>query len=374
MTAPTRRSFLAAAAAAATATPWLRPGAHPARPRSQPLKILVLGGTGFLGPHFVRQALANGHTVTLFNRGRTNPGLFDDLEQLRGDRDKHDLEALKGREFDAIVDTSGYLPDHVRETAEIFKDTAAHYQFISTISVYGAFGGRPAELDENGETAKISDEEAAKYTTIRASRRHYGAFKARCEAAAEAVMPGRVSNIRPGLIVGPGDVSDRFTWWPVRMDRGGEVLCPGDRDGHVQFIDVRDLASWMVHVLEQNVTGVYNANGFHGRVSMIEMLSACKCATSTPVEMVWASEEFLQAEGVRPYMQMPVWIPREGRSMIQNAKAVAQGLTFRPIGDTARDTLAWAKAERGAAPFERTGLAPERERELIAKWRSQEKR
>jgi 2'-hydroxyisoflavone reductase len=201
----------------------------------------------------------------------------------------------------------------------------------------------------------------------------YGPLKARCEAAAEAAMPGRVSNLRPGLIVGPLDNSDRFTWWPVRCDRGGEVLAPGDRDGHVQFLDVRDLAAWMLHCLEQNVTGVHNATGFAGRTSMQEVLGACKCATSTPVELVWASEEFLAAEKVQPYMQMPLWIPRDGRSVVDCKKAIAAGLRFRPIADTVRDTLQWAKAERGDKPFGRTGLPAERERELIAKWRKEGK-
>jgi 2'-hydroxyisoflavone reductase len=186
-------------------------------------------------------------------------------------------------------------------------------------------------------------------------------------------MPGRVCTIRPGLIVGPGDTSDRFTWWPVRIDRGGEVLAPGDRDGHVQFLDVRDLAAWMLLCLEQNVTGVHNATGFAGRTSMQEVLGACKCATSTPVELVWVSEEFLAAEKVQPYMQMPLWIPRDGRSVVDCKKAIAAGLRFRPIADTVRDTLQWAKAERGDKPFGRTGLPAERERELIAKWRKEGK-
>ncbi|MFN7587591.1 MAG: NAD-dependent epimerase/dehydratase family protein, partial [Planctomycetota bacterium] len=324
-------------------------------------------------PHFVRLALAAGHTVTLFNRGKTNPELFKDLEQLRGDREKGELDALKGRTFDAIVDTSGYVPAHVEATAKLFAETAVHYQFVSTISVYGAFGDRPDTIDEATEVATVGDEDVAKVSTIRQSMSFYGPLKARCEAAAAAAMPGRVCTIRPGLIVGPGDTSDRFTWWPVRIDRGGEVLAPGDRDGHVQFLDVRDLAAWMLHCLEQNVTGVHNATGFAGRTSMQEVLGACKCATSTPVELVWVSEEFLAAEKVQPYMQMPLWIPRDGRSVVDCKKAIAAGLRFRPIADTVRDTLHWAKTERGDKPFGRTGLPAERERELIAKWRKEGK-
>ena len=374
MTAPTRRTFLSSLAAAGAVAPFAAraAAAAPIR-RSEPQHILVLGGTAFLGPHFVRAALAKGHKVSLFNRGKTTPGMFADLEQLRGDREKGDLESLKGRKFDAVVDTSGYVPAHVEATAKLLGATCKHYQFISTISVYGAFGDRPDSIDETTAPSVVEDGKVEKVNLIKEAMPFYGPLKARCEAAAEAAMPGRVATIRPGLIVGPGDTSDRFTWWPVRMDKGGEVLCPGDQDGHVQVIDVRDLAYWMLHCIEQNVVGVYNATGFHGRVSMAEMLGACKAATSTPVTLTWASEEFLQENKVQPYMQMPCWIPREGRSVIQTGKAQQQGLKFRPLADTIRDTLQWAKTERGDKPFARTGLKPEREAELLAKWHEAEK-
>lgn len=370
MANPTRRSFLSSLAAAGALAPFA--SAAPASPRATrraPLRILVLGGTVFLGPPFVRLAREHGHTVTLFNRGKSNPKLFADLEQLKGDREKGDLESLKGRTFDAVVDTSGYVPAHVEATAKLFAGTAKHYQFVSTISVYGAFGDRPDTIDESTAVGTVEDGKVEKVNLIREAMPFYGPLKARCEAAAEAAMPGRVSNVRPGLIVGPGDTSDRFTWWPVRFDKGGDVLCPGDPDGHVQFVDVRDLAAWMLHCLENDVFGVYNAVGFRGRVSMAELLSACKAATSTPANLVWASEEFLQENKVQPYMQMPLWIPREGRSVVANGKAVAKGLGFRPIADTIRDTLQWAKTERGDKAFARTGLKPEREAELLAKLR-----
>jgi len=365
MTVSSRRSFLAAAAA----VPFTAPLAGPlvAAPRGAPRKqkILVLGGTAFLGPHFVRAAQQNGHEVTLFNRGKTNPGMFKDLEQLRGDREKGDLDSLYGRTFDAVVDTSGYVPAHVEATAKLFADKAAHYQFISTISVYGSFGERPDTINEATPVSVVKDEDVAKVNTIRQSMPFYGPMKARCEAAAEAAMPGRVSNVRPGLIVGPLDTSDRFTWWPVRCDRGGEVLAPGDRDGHVQFVDVRDLAAFMLRCVEEQIAGVYNATGFHGRVSMQDVLGACKCATSSAVELVWAPEEFLAEQKVQPYMQMPLWIPRDGRSVVDCSAAIGKGLRFRPIADTVRDTLQWAKAERGDKSFARTGLPAEREAELV---------
>ncbi|MBL8753710.1 MAG: NAD-dependent epimerase/dehydratase family protein [Planctomycetes bacterium] len=370
MPASTRRTFLASVAAAGVAAPL----AATVRPRGvAPLKILVLGGTAFLGPPFVRAARANGHTVTLFNRGKTNPELFKDLEQLRGDRETGDLDALKGREFDVAIDTSGYVPAHVEASARLLAGVK-HYQFISTISVYGGFGQRPDRIDENAETPDVPEDkakEAAAVNEIRKAMPFYGALKARCEKAAEAALPGKVCVLRPGLIVGPGDTSDRFTWWPVRCDRGGAVLAPGDPDGHVQFVDVRDLAAFMLHCAEQGATGTMNVTGFAGRVSMAEVLGACKCATDKAVELVWASEEFLAENKVQPYMQMPLWIPRDGRSVVDCSRAIAAGLKFRPIGETVRDTLQWARSERGDKPFARTGLPAAREAELVAKWRAQ---
>jgi len=368
--ATTRRTFLSSVAAAGAAFPL---AARAAAPPTRPLKLLILGGTAFLGPHFVRAAKARGHEITLFNRGRTNPELFRDLEQLRGDRDKQELDALKGRKWDAVLDTSGYVPGHVQQAASILKDHVGHYQFISTISVYGSFDQRPELVDETAKTAQVPQEVVDKVKTIRQSFAHYGAMKALCEQAAEQEMPGRVSNIRPGLIVGPLDRSDRFTYWPWRIDRGGEVLCPGDVDGHSQFVDARDLADWMLHCIEQNVTGVHNAVGFAGRTELSEVLSACKCATSSEARLTWVSEEFLGENRVRAYAEMPLWIPRAGRRMVQNGKAMEKGLKFRPIADTIRDTLEWAKTERGDKPF-RSGMRPEREKQLLAKWHEQQKR
>lgn len=366
MTGSTRRTFLSSMAAAGALAPFAN-AAHGAV-RAKPRKILVLGGTGFLGPHFVRAALAKGHTITLFNRGKTNAGLFPDLEHLKGDRESGDLEALKGRTFDAVVDTSGYVPAHVEATAKLFAQSASHYQFISSISVYGQFGERPEVIDETAEVGTVDDAEVAKVETIRQSLPFYGPMKARCEAAAEAAMPGKVSVLRPGLIVGPGDTSDRFTWWPVRIDRGGEVMVPGDPDGRVQFVDVRDLADFMLHCIENEIAGVKNVNGFAGPVSMGDLLAACKCATSKAVTLTWVDEEFLAANDVRPWMQMPLWLPADKRSIVDVKRAIAAGLTFRPVADTVRDTLQWAKAERGDKPFERTGVPAARERELLEKW------
>jgi 2'-hydroxyisoflavone reductase len=367
----TRRSFLGSMAAAGVSLPLAARALRDLTAARAPLKILVLGGTSFLGPHLVRAAQARGHVLTLFNRGKTNPGLFPELEKLQGDREKGDLAALKGRSFDAVIDTSGYVPAHVEATAKLLADKVKHYTFISSISVYGSLGERPDVVDENADVGKVGDDDVAKINTIRQSMSFYGPLKARCEAAAEAAMPGRVANIRPGLIVGPGDPSDRFTWWPVRIDRGGEVLCPGDPAGEVQVIDVRDLAAWMVHCAEANVVGVHNADGFAGTVTFGEFLAACKCATSTPATLTWASDEFLEKSEVGPWMEMPLWLPTARRGHVANSKAIAAGLRFRPLAETIRDTLQWAKQERGDKPFERTGVKADKEQKLLLAWHSE---
>lgn len=354
-----RRSFLAGSLGVA--------GLSSARPMSEKLRILMLGGTAFLGPCIVRTALARGHEVTLFNRGKTNADLFPDLEKLRGDRNTGDLASLQGRKFDAVIDTSGYVPGHVEATAKLFADCAKHYTFISSISVYPEFGTSDKDLDEGAKLAEVATDVVDKVKSIRESLPYYGAMKARCEQAAEQVMPGRVANLRAGLIVGPGDQSDRFTYWPLRMARGGDVLCPGDQHARVQFVDVRDLGDWVVHCAEQRVAGIFNATGFDGELTMAELLGACKGATATPCRLHWASEEFLEQNGVKPWMEAPLWLPRAGRSYAKNERARQAGLRFRPINDTIRDTLAWAKTERGNHPLRGVGIAEAKETELIAK-------
>lgn len=371
----TRRSFLARASVAGLALPVGSAllandrSAVDARGSTEPQSILVLGGTGFLGPHFVATAIARGHKVTLFHRGKTGADLFPNVEHVQGDRESGDLSALKGRTFDVVVDTSGYVPAHVEQSASMFAETAKQYVFVSTISVYDESGDAKDVVGEDAPLLAISDEDAQKARTIREAVPNYGAMKARCEAAAEKAMPGRVCSIRPGLIVGPRDTSDRFTWWPVRMDRGGDILAPGDRDAVVQMIDARDLGDWMVVCIESRVFGVFNAVGFDGTVTMEEVLYGCKCATSTPGTITWVDEEFLAENKVGPWMQMPLWIPREGRRVYANERARKAGLRFRPLADTIRDTLHWARTERGNRPFSRTGLDPARESELLEIWR-----
>ncbi|MDJ0976501.1 MAG: NAD-dependent epimerase/dehydratase family protein [Planctomycetota bacterium] len=335
------------------------------------LKLLILGGTGFLGPHTVRAALERGHEMTLFNRGRTNTHLFPDLEKLQGDRDGK-LDALKGRKWDAVIDTSGYVPRIVKMSAELLKDSVQQYVFISTISVYPGFGRDDYPIDEDSEIGTMED------PTNESVRQFYGPLKALCEAEAEKVFPGRTTNIRPGLIVGPGDPTDRFSYWPYRVMRGGTILAPGDGTTEVQVIDARDLAAWTIHTIEQQVTGVYNATGFKGRVRFEEFLHGCKCAINHDCSFDWASEAFLKEHKVRPFMELPLWIPKEALPYVRVDKAIKAGLTFRPIAITSADTAEWIRTERDKAwrlqrriedetktkPW-RVGIRPEREKTLL---------
>jgi 2'-hydroxyisoflavone reductase len=337
-----------------------------------PLKLLILGGTGFLGPQLVDAARAHGHSVTLFNRGKTRPGLFGpEIEQLQGDRDGK-LQALEGRKWDAVIDTSGYVPRIVKASAELLAPNVGHYVFISTISVYAQ--DLTGHIDETSRLEQLAD------PTTEEVRKFYGGLKALCEQAAETAMPGRVTNIRPGLIVGPDDPTDRFTYWPVRADRGGEILAPGDGKDPVQYVDVRDLAAWTIEVVERKVFGVFNALGFDTPVTTAEMIESCRQVTSTSSTVTWVPTAFLEEQKVSPWSDMPVWIPREGGGIYGNARAREQGLKFRPLTETAKDTLSWWKSLPPAAPpgekehpFNRTararaGLSPEREREVLAAW------
>ncbi|WNG33038.1 SDR family oxidoreductase [Archangium violaceum] len=342
-------------------------------PRGGSKRILILGGTGFLGPQLVEAARARGHTVTLFNRGKTRPHLFPDVEKLHGDRDPKNgegLKALEGRSWDAVIDTSGYVPRIVRASAELLAPNVGHYVFISTISVYKELP-RPG-MDEDAPLATVDD------PTNENVRDNYGALKALCEKAAEAVFPGRTTNIRPGLIVGPDDPTQRFSYWPVRVARGGEVLAPGDGSDPVQFIDVRDLAEWTLLTVENRDVGIFNATGPDKPLSMKGLLEACKQASQSDATFTWADAAFLETQNVAAWTDMPVWVTPGGElagmSAVSNARAMARGLKFRPTVDTARDTLAWFNGlppERQAELQKRAGLTPEREREVLAAWHKQ---
>jgi 2'-hydroxyisoflavone reductase len=330
----------------------------------KPMKVLILGGTAFLGPQIVEAAQERGHVLTLFNRGKTNPGLFPDVEKLHGDRDG-DLKSLLGRKWDAVVDTSGFVPRLVTMSASLLAPNVKQYVFISTISVFGE-GLKPGTT-EDGTLATMPDEsneEVAKY---------YGALKALCEKAADKAMSGRTWIVRPGLIVGPGDKTDRYTYWPVRIAKGGEVLAPGDGADPVQYVDVRDLAEWIVLGVERNLTGTYNATGPAAKLTMKPMLDGIKKGTGGDAKFTWVSTEFLETKKVAPWSDLPVWVPsrngEEGFTQISCAKAIAAGLTFRPVAATAKDTLAWYKTlpedRRGKLG---AGISADKEKELLAAW------
>ncbi len=345
-------------------TPAPQPAADAVAPPA-PLRLLILGGTKHLGPHVVDAALARGHTVTLFNRGKTNPLLYPDLEKLHGDRDG-DLDALRDRRWDVVVDTSGYLPRHVKLSAELLAPSVGQYIFISSISVYP--DAPEVGMDETYPVATMPD------PTREEVMEFYGPLKALCEQAAEAAMPGRVTNIRPGLIVGPLDTTGRFTHWPARMADGGEVLAPGDGTTPVQWIDGRDLGAWIVRCGEASVVGVYNALGPRGGAPVRDVLEACNRAAGGSATLTWVDEAFLEAQQVTPWGEMPMWIPAKddyrGFGTYANARAEAAGLTFRSIEDTARDTLAWlAELEPDeAAKVRSSGITREREAAVLAAW------
>jgi 2'-hydroxyisoflavone reductase len=330
------------------------------------LRILILGGTGFLGPHLVERAKARGHTLTLFNRGKTAPHLFPDVEKLRGDR-KGDLKSLEGRKWDAVIDDTAYVPKQVKLSADLLAPNVRHYVLVSSISVYP--DDLKAGADETAPVRQLTELDTEEVL------KHYGELKAACEVTAEAALPGRTLNIRPGLIVGPGDKSDRFTYWPVRFDRGGEVLAPGTGKDPVQYIDVRDLAAWMIHAVEARIVGTFNAVGPAQRQTVAELLEACRTASETPAALTWVDEKFLEEQKVYPWGDLPVWTGSQNHfAEIDSGKAVRGGLAFRPVRETARDTLAWWKTQ----PEERratmhAGLKPEREREVLAAWKARQK-
>ncbi len=337
------------------------------------MNILILGGTGFTGPFQVRYALARGHKVTVFNRGKSHPGeLPEGVEQLIGDRNGQ-LDALRDRKWDVVIDNPTSVPVWVRDAAQILKGNVGRYVFISTISVY-ADNSKPN--DESGALAKYEGADAMKETRdslIASEFRLYGPLKALSEEEAEKWFPKKTLIIRPGLIVGPGDQTHRFTYWPVRVDRGGEVLAPGDPKDPVQFIDARDLAEWTIRMLENGETGIYNATGPATELGVGDMLGGMKTALNSDAKFTWVNAEFLEEQKVSPWSDMPVWVPPRGEegglSRTSVKRALEKGLTFRPLPETARDTLAWFKSQpaEGQAKL-KAGLTAEREAEVLAEW------
>ncbi|MDE2975514.1 MAG: NAD-dependent epimerase/dehydratase family protein [Gemmatimonadota bacterium] len=336
MTHPqTRREFLRTTATAAGAVGLGLVGG-PARVMGgtapAPMKILVLGGTGFIGPHTVRHALSRGHTVTLFNRGRTNPHLFPELEKLVGDRDG-DLAALEGRRWDAVVDNSGYVPRHVRDSAELLADSG-RYLFVSSISAYKDLA--PAGITEDYEVGRLDDPAVEEVTGTT-----YGPLKALCEDAVREVFGERANIVRPGFIVGPGDPTDRWTYWPVRVSMGGDMAVPGTPGDPVQFIDARDLGSWLVGMLEDGVGGVFNGAGPVQPLGMGAFLETCRDAGGGDPAFHWIDAEFVQEREIRFPIRGPATGEFGGAHRIDISRAIATGYRSRPVADTVRDTLEW---------------------------------
>ena len=327
------------------------------------MKILILGGTLFVGRHLVEAALARGDEVTLFNRGRTNPDLFPQVEVLRGDRDG-DLAALRGRSWDAVIDPSARIPRWVRTAGELLADSVEHYTFISSGSVY-ADTSEPG-VDETAPVHTIADEGVEEITDPET----YGALKVLCERTAEELMPGRVLSVRAGLIVGPYDPTGRFTYWPHRFARGGDVLCPEPREQPVQLIHARDLADWILDMAERRRASVFNVTGPAESLTMEGLLDACVSATGSDARLVWIDEDFLLEQGVEPWSDLPLWLapgsnPGEANFLAMDiSRALAGGLRLRPLRATILDAL------RGAELTSDAGLTPARETELLEGWKA----
>ena len=335
--------------------------------------LLVLGGTRFLGPAIVKAAKARGYEITLFNRGKSAPEMWPELETLIGDRNTHDLAALEGRKWDLVVDTSCYLPSHAKKAAEVLGPNVGHYVLISTISVYENGGDGPV-VDESAPVGRVTDEQVARVTGIQDVMLdggiYYGPLKALCEEQLEELMPGRVTSLRPGVIAGKDDPSDRLPYWVVRANQGGEILCPGDPDQDFQYTDVNDLAEWSVDFGERGVGGIFNAIGFEAKVTLQEFLHGCKIVLGrNDATYTWASEEFLLENEVRPFSEMPFWLPVDWAHHYSTDALIAAGATFRPIASTIRETIDWHMEERGEAhQWGYYGMQPAREAELLAAW------
>jgi nucleoside-diphosphate-sugar epimerase len=387
---PSRRTFVKWTAAMSGAIglgglPRWGFGAPAAAPRSDadravglaptPLDILIIGGTGFTGPEQVNYALARGHRVTLFNRNKTRPDFFKGrVTELIGDLSS-DTSALEGKQFDVVIDNPTTSPIWVRNVARYMAGHTKHYIFISTMSVYPD-NSKPGADETDGLTPMPAGVDPYAVPASEA-RKYYGAFKTFCEGFVERTYPGINTIIRPGLIVGPLDTSDRFTYWPYRIDKGGEVLAPDLPDDPTQYIDSRDLAEWTVRMAENHEMGIYNACGPSAPTTMAQMLYGIKAVTTAGAQFTWVPAAFLAAHGVHGWRHMPVWLPPTGATAgflrKSNARALAKGLTFRPLAMTAKDVLDW-NATRPAAQLEAlaqgavAGISAEKEAEVLAAW------
>jgi len=346
---------------------------------TEKLKILVLGGTGLIGPPMVAHALARGHEVTLFNRGKTNSHLFTELEKLKGDRND-DLSALEaevksGRRWDAVVDNTASIPRWVTASAGLLADSADYYLYTSSISAY-ADSSKP-NADETEPVGQISAEDEAKVLTTKdITGENYGPLKARCEAEArKAFTEERTCVVRPGLIVGPGDYSDRFTYWPVRIYKGGEVMAPGNPTDPVQFIDCRDLGEWYIRLVENGTLGTFNGVGPRSPMSVAGMLYGIRATVDNQISFTWVDADFLEKHEVQAWMHMTVWVPPVGEyagfSTSNIDRAIEAGLTFRPLADTTVATIDyWNSLDEERHGKVRAGCPPELEQTVLAAWRA----
>ena len=363
-----RREFLKAGvlggAVIATGLPDLS-SAGENRSAAEPMDILILGGTGFIGPHMVREFLRRGHTVTLFNRGKTNSTLFPDLEKIRGDR-SDDMQVLANRHWDAVVDNSGYMPKYVQNSVSTLSPNIGHYLFISSISAYENFA---QPMDEDSPLAMMEDENAQEF-----SWDYYGALKVRCEKrVVEEMGVDRSTILRPTFVCGPGDHTDRFAYWPVRAKKGGEMLWAGTTETEIQIIDVRDLANFTVDSVEQTIAGAYNMVTPIGSYTMGNLLDDSQAVLAATVDPVWVSDAFVDEQ--KAFGALPIWHPATGPyahvSSVSGERARAAGLRNRPVRETIRDLMAWwdtLPEERiTSAKF---GMTAEREAELIAAWKA----
>jgi len=325
------------------------------------MNLLILGGTIFLGKHIVNEAIAKGHTVTLFNRGQHNPDLFPEIEKIRGDRDG-DLSGLKDRKFDAVIDTCGYVPRIVGKSAEFLKDSVGHYTFISSISVYNKVD--VMGINESSEVGVVTDGNLDEMTL-----ENYGPLKALCEKEVSEKFGKNASIVRSGLIVGDGDFSDRFTYWIRRISKGGKVIIPLSKINNIQFIDVKDLAAWTLKITEEKISGVFNSTGPLETLTLNTFIEKCKKFSGSDVEFIYMDEKFLLDEEVIPYKDITLWLPEDsfGMNNVDISKAKNAGLRIRPLEETFKDTLKY-DLSRGKDFKLRTGLSDEKETELIYKW------
>jgi 2'-hydroxyisoflavone reductase len=340
--------------------------AVPTFARANGKKVLILGGTGFIGPHFVKALMDGGHTVTLFNRGKRDPEAHPGVEQLLGDRDGQ-LDALKGRSWDAVIDNSGYFPRTVRLSAELLKPRVKQYIFISSIAAYADFA--TPNIDENYRLAKLDGPVVEEFTG-----KTYGPLKVLCEEVVNEVYGNHATIIRPTYIAGPGDYTDRFTYWPFRVAQGGEMLAPGTPDSLIAYIDVRDLADFIRRCTERQVAGTYNIVNKPGASTIGGLIDASKRVTGGNPTVTWAPVDFLRAQGLiatelARNPQLPIWDPPTGAMMgiglVRCDRALKKGLKFRPMDQTVRDTMAWQKSRPPADQVLKAGIKPEREAELL---------